>query len=188
MSAPQHPGEMLQAFVARALAKPRQEFVKEFDAVPLLVQMTEPEVATPKGPTARFGTIMMRKEAIQSGDLKMFVHPLRKASANAFGMMITVGRTPNNDVVMPYEAVSKFHAYFSQGPDGAWTLTDAKSMNGTYVLGKRLAPDTKERLDLSRPVDVSFSEAIECRLYSAAAFWDFASAMRFKKTPPPSKP
>jgi hypothetical protein len=186
MNAPR-PGELLPSFVERAVAQTKEAFAKEFAATPLLVQLTEPEVADSKGPTARFGTIIIRKEEMASGDAKMFVHPLRKQSANAFGMMITVGRTSNNDVVLPYEAISKFHAYFSQLPDGSWSLTDAKSMNGTFVWGKRLGPDTKEKLDLSRPVDVSFSQAIECRLYSAAAFWDFASATRFKKSPP-SKP
>jgi hypothetical protein len=178
---------MLQSFVERAVAQTKEAFAKEFAATPLLLQMTEPDVATPRGPTARFGTIIIRKDEIASGEAKMFVHVLRKQSANAFGMMITVGRTSNNDVVLPYEAISKFHAYFSQLPDGSWNLTDAKSMNGTYVSGKKLGPDTKEKLDLSRPVDVSFSQAIECRVYSAAAFWDFASSMRFKKAPP-SKP
>jgi hypothetical protein len=178
---------MLQTFVERAVAQTRDAFAKEFAATPLLLQMTEPEVATPRGPTARFGTMIIRKADIPSADAKMFVHVLRKQSANAFGMMITVGRTSNNDVVLPYEAISKFHAYFTQLPDGSWSLTDAKSMNGTFVSRKRLEPDTKEKLDLSRPVDISFSQAIECRLYTAALFWDFASALRFKKTPP-SKP
>jgi FHA domain len=61
------------------------------------------------------------------------VGTLTKA-ANAFGMMITVGRAKNNDVVVNDGRVSKFHAYFRQLGD-RWTVTDANSTNGTKVDG-----------------------------------------------------
>jgi pSer/pThr/pTyr-binding forkhead associated (FHA) protein len=53
------------------------------------------------------------------------------ASTNPFATMITLGRARNNDIVVPAEGVSNFHAYFSQGADG-WTVSDAKSRNGTF--------------------------------------------------------
>ncbi len=61
------------------------------------------------------------------------VAPLTKA-ANAFGMMITVGRAKNNDIVIDDSRVSKFHAYFRQLGD-RWSVTDANSTNGTKVDG-----------------------------------------------------
>lgn len=75
------------------------------------------------------------------GDLGIVgVIPVRKeAGSNAFTMMITLGRAPNNDLVIPDRRVSKFHLYFQHGPRG-WTLTDANSTNGTAIDGLELEP------------------------------------------------
>jgi hypothetical protein len=171
--------EALLNFVARALARPRADFLKEFAGTPILLQLNEPDAAKPGTvPTQRFGTIMIRKEDIQASEQKMFVHPLRKAQLNAFAMMITVGRAANNDIVLPYDGISKFHAHFTKAPDGAWTLADAKSTNGTFLEGKRLAAEAKERLDLKRPLEIWFAEAIKCRLYSPDGFYDFAESVK----------
>lgn len=67
------------------------------------------------------------------------VLPLRK-DGNAFSMMITLGRAPNNDISIADRRISKFHLYFRQAR-GAWTVTDANSTNGTHVDGIRLAPE-----------------------------------------------
>jgi hypothetical protein len=69
------------------------------------------------------------------------VVPLVKTSKNAFAEMITVGRTPNNDVQIPSHTVSKFHGYFREKPGGGgWNYHDSGSAtNGTWVSGRRLA-------------------------------------------------
>jgi len=69
------------------------------------------------------------------------VVPLVKTSKNAFAEMITVGRTPNNDVQIPSHTVSKFHGYFREKPGGGgWNYHDSGSAtNGTWVNGRRLA-------------------------------------------------
>lgn len=60
---------------------------------------------------------------------------------NAFSLGITLGRTPNNDVMIDDGSVSRFHAYFQQDPQsGVWHVVDAESSNGSYVGGVRLAP------------------------------------------------
>jgi hypothetical protein len=58
---------------------------------------------------------------------------------DTFPNMITVGRTANNDLVVPDVSVSKFHAFFKVTPKG-FELADAGSKNGTWVAGKELAP------------------------------------------------
>src|SRR5262245_20155445 len=45
---------------------------------------------------------------------------------SAFASMITVGRTANNDVVIPDTQISRFHAFFKPAYDGL-TLEDAGS-------------------------------------------------------------
>jgi hypothetical protein len=62
-----------------------------------------------------------------------------------FPSMITVGRTQNNDIVVPDTAISKFHAFFRL--DGKIVeLADAGSRNGTFVGMQRLAPKQPVRL------------------------------------------
>jgi hypothetical protein len=68
---------------------------------------------------------------------------------------VTVGRMPNNDIVVDDPALSRFHAYFSPPAKGArWTLTDAESKHGTFVKGERLEPG--EHRDLVNDVEVRF--------------------------------
>lgn len=65
----------------------------------------------------------------------------KREGANAFGMMITIGRAANNDIVIRAPDVSKFHAYVRR--DGErWQITDAGSRFGTAVDGgPRLGKD-----------------------------------------------
>lgn len=73
------------------------------------------------------------------------VFELRKdpLKTNAFAMGVTVGRTPNNDVVLPDHSISRFHGYFQQDSrTGAWRLVDAESRNGTQVGGAKLLANT----------------------------------------------
>ena len=74
-------------------------------------------------------------ESLLDADLPM-VLPIRKLQSN-FPSMITVGRTANNDLTIPDVNVSKFHAWFRQGPAGV-ELVDAGSRNGTFVDDRRL--------------------------------------------------
>jgi len=169
------PREKLQKYVQKIAGKTREQFVAD-TTVPLLVQLTEPDTQAREN-VPRFGTMSMNKENLIFGEAGLYVFPLRKQATNAFAMMVTVGRAANNDIVLPYEGISKFHAYFSN-LGGAWVLVDAKSTNGTFVEGRKLDPDAKEKLDLNRPaIELSFSSAINCRLYSPAAFFDLASSL-----------
>ncbi len=72
--------------------------------------------------------------------VELLLLPVRKVQDN-FPSMITLGRTANNDVVVPDVQVSKFHAFFRLLPDGVrFELADAGSRNGTTVRGKKLEP------------------------------------------------
>lgn len=67
-------------------------------------------------------------------DVAFSVYPLRKSSESAFPF-ISIGRTPNNDVVVRDATVSRFHAFVSETPDGSFQIQDAGSRNGTAVGG-----------------------------------------------------
>lgn len=63
----------------------------------------------------------------------------KRSSSNAFDLMITLGRAPNNDLVLPHPRISKFHAYVRLQGD-AWQLVDVGSTNGTRLDELELVP------------------------------------------------
>jgi len=104
--------------------------------------------------------------------------PLRKVH-DTFPNMITLGRTANNDLVVPDVSISKFHAFFrdlgaARGP--RFELIDAGSKNGTWVAGVALSPRTDafaiklgDRLRFGR---------IEFTVVDAGSCWDTIDRMR----------
>ena len=50
----------------------------------------------------------------------------------------TLGRSPNNNIVMADPVVSTFHARIDRTPEG-FTIVDLTSTNGTFVNGKRVS-------------------------------------------------
>ena len=102
----------------------------------------------------------------RTANLAVVVFPLRPKDA-AKGNMITLGREPRQDVVIPDMSVSRFHAFAKPGPDGALLLQDAGSTNGTTVNGqsvltggagpaRRLKPGDNVRLG---HVELTFTDA-----------------------------
>jgi pSer/pThr/pTyr-binding forkhead associated (FHA) protein len=83
--------------------------------------------------------------------------------------MIFLGRSPNNDLVVPNTMVSKLHAYFCQVPgDRVYQLVDMDSTNGTFVNGERLLPSVKKNL---RDADeVTFGPEMRLTFFTGPAF------------------
>lgn len=52
--------------------------------------------------------------------------------------VITIGRTPDNDVVIHDPKISRHHAQIVQHERGEYSIVDLKSTNGTYVNGTRI--------------------------------------------------
>lgn len=102
------------------------------------------------------------------------VYPLAKKPGAAFASMITVGRTPNNDVVLADVTVSRFHAYFRRDGDGddAWFVCDAGSKNGTRLSGSAL-PSREDHAVRSRDT-VRFGD-VETTFYAAADLFELLS-------------
>lgn len=67
------------------------------------------------------------------GESQVFKLVKGSSTQNAFAMGVTVGRVQNNDIIISHDSVSRFHAFFQQDKNGAWTLTDAESKFGTFV-------------------------------------------------------
>jgi hypothetical protein len=97
------------------------------------------------------------------------VLPVRKVQTT-FPSMITVGRTDNNDLVVPDEQVSKFHAFF-RIVDDAVQLFDAGSRNGTFIGGVRLQP--RSAGTPLRNGDRFSLAAVEMLLLDSRGFWEW---------------
>lgn len=101
---------------------------------PHLVLWTELNAAEDaERPTAAFLTIATSAQALaaQAGPIAA-LPVVKRPGANAFGMMITLGRAPNNDLVLADRRISKFHCYLRR-LGAQWVVSDASSTNGTQV-------------------------------------------------------
>nr|WP_309237880.1 FHA domain-containing protein [Streptomyces albidus (ex Kaewkla and Franco 2022)] len=54
------------------------------------------------------------------------------------GELTTAGRHPESDIFLDDVTVSRRHVEFRRGPDGAFTVSDVGSLNGTYVNRERI--------------------------------------------------
>jgi eukaryotic-like serine/threonine-protein kinase len=57
---------------------------------------------------------------------------------------LVLGRAPESDVVLEAEGLSRLHARVEATPDGGWLLMDLGSVNGTFLEGRRLPPQTPQ--------------------------------------------
>lgn len=66
-----------------------------------------------------------------TGALSIVVYPLRSSVH-----IVSVGRSRDNDVVIPDHSVSRRHAFLKREANGGFMVVDAGSSNGTSVNGK----------------------------------------------------
>ena len=94
--------------------------------------LTATGLAQPKGPAATEVYLLGDDDpSAHTADLSVLVLPLKQREDSA-GHLLTVGRAPENDVVIPDRSVSRFHAFFKR-ERGSYLLQDAGSTNGTEV-------------------------------------------------------
>lgn len=78
---------------------------------------------------------------LQSADgTSLELYPLVKKPGASFPDRITIGRTPNNDVVIVDHSVSRLHAYARQVDAHGWVIADAGSKNGSWLNEAALDP------------------------------------------------
>jgi hypothetical protein len=53
---------------------------------------------------------------------------------------VTLGRGPENDLVIDDATLSRVHLVLMRAADGTWTVRDAGSSNGSRLAGQRLEP------------------------------------------------
>lgn len=172
--------ETLQTYLTHRRDLTKKAFMQRFNH-PFLVEELVQRGSGEKN--FEFATLQISKEEVKSllgltpgGTAKNQVRRVVKRASNAFEGMINVGRAGNNDVVLDYQAISKFHAYFTKDPSGdIFYVTDADSTNGTFVNGQQLQPHQKHRL--SEGDVLSFARQAELRYYSSGGFYEMLSLL-----------
>ena len=90
----------------------------------------------------------------------------------------SLGRAPNNDVVIPDSSISRTHAVIKTRDDGTFLMLDAGSSNGTLVNGKNVlvrghgAPTELKAGDSVRLGAIDFTFVDSDRLQDYAAKMD----------------
>jgi hypothetical protein len=91
--------------------------------------------------------------------------------------MITIGRSPENDIVLYNRLVSKSHAYLDLGSsDEAVHLVDTGSTNGTFVNNIELSPTANYQL--ADGDEISFGPETKVVYFSPKAFQSLLSGLK----------
>lgn len=145
-----------------------EKAARESIAAPVLVMEEAP---LDEDDSLLFGTSVGVAPAKAEGGEEGRLFVIEKRVVNAFPMGITLGRTPNNDIVIDDNSVSRFHAIFQQDPrTKVWLLRDAESSGGTWVNDARLTGvEPKEMPDMAR---VRFG-AVETFYFEPDRFFDY---------------
>ncbi|MBI2391985.1 MAG: FHA domain-containing protein [Deltaproteobacteria bacterium] len=166
---------MTESIVAAAQRWTRVEFAANYTHFFLV---GEPSLQAPRAPMrtmSAFAPALRSQETIVPGvdeatsttPARLVVLAVRKRQ-DMFPEMITVGRTGNNDLVVPDATVSKFHAFFKQTGERL-DLVDAASRNGTRVNGKAIG--AKQPAAVTAGARIRFG-GVDFVLCSAAEAWD----------------
>lgn len=167
-------GEDLKHIRARLAQGTRETFLKEH-ALPLLVVEIKDE-RVGEG----FGTKLVEggEEALEPMTApptftarSTHVFSVEKSDRNGFVDMIAVGRTSNNDIVIPDRSVSKFHAYFKKELFAErYMLVDGGSSNGTAIGTRRLTP--RSSAPVPSGTRIWFGPLVRALFLDPGAFWD----------------
>lgn len=113
--------------------------------------------------------------AERTASLSQLIYRIQPAERSA-GHLVTIGRTSNNDVVIPDLSVSRFHAFAKAGSAGAVALQDANSANGTTVNGVSVPTQGHGApVELENGDNVRLGR-VELTFLDAAALGDFLRA------------
>lgn len=93
----------------------------------------------------------------------------REGVANNSSQRISVGRAATEDLVLRHMSISKFHAWFEMDEALRWHVTDAGSMNHTFVNDLQLQPRVRT---LVAPGNQLRMGSVDVVFLDAATLWN----------------
>jgi hypothetical protein len=144
----------------------RLEFDALYPAPFLLIRI--PDVAGDEEPRTRTLLPGELDGPLHEDDTVLVVAQVRDSKRNDFEHMVTIGRTENNDIVIPHPCISKFQAYLGVGT-GRVTITDGGSLNGTEVEGRAFSP--MRGVELRSGERVTFSKTVTALFLTPGDMW-----------------
>ena len=124
----------------------------------------------------RFSTMIsnVRSNKMEKDWLRAaWICPIKKEGGGEM-QMVNLGRTSNNDIVIPLPVVSKFHCCFIIYGPGEVYMIDGGSTNGTFLTDIKMTPNEKTPLksgDLIR-----FGSQLEFEFYFPTELWSELSS------------
>jgi hypothetical protein len=167
--------EPVTRYYVEALQLTAEQFAAQHPHPFLLKRPTGPISAQPPAGYSTFsdGPTLLRDDDLAPAldpTSDWYVTAVRKGPQGSPGERLTVGRQRDCDVLLPFEPVSKVHAYILPGDGGPLQLIDALSSNGTYVNDRALPPNRPVKL---QPGDKVRFGPIECEYLSPEGFYMF---------------
>ena len=119
----------------------------------------------------------LREGTVRSAVLESRVIEIAKRKDITEPDKITIGRSPNNDIVVYNKLVSRKHAYlqFSSEDQGCF-LVDAGSSNGTFLNNNKLTPH--EKYQLTDADEISIGPETIVLFFASKAFHTFLSELK----------
>jgi hypothetical protein len=84
-------------------------------------------------------------------------YAVEKTGRNVFANGITIGRTSNNDIVIPLQSISKFHAWIKKEA-GSYILYDAINSQGTFVGTQKVSPNGEQGIFLRNGATIKLGD------------------------------
>jgi hypothetical protein len=132
----------LKQFAREKASLPDEEFLRQH-TVPFLLLDPRKGKVSPRGefkphlPLVLLAGVEEPPEGVGEDEIGLnLVLEVKKTRDRRFPELITVGRGPENDVVIDNPSISKLHAFFRGNPgDRSFTVVDSRSTNGTLLDG-----------------------------------------------------
>jgi hypothetical protein len=119
----------------------------------------------------------LRQGTVRSAVLEARVIEIAKRKDVTEPDKITIGRSPNNDIVVYNKLVSRKHAYLQvSSEDQSCFVVDAGSSNGTFLNGTQITPHKKYKL--TDADEISIGPETKVLFFASKAFHTFLSELK----------
>jgi pSer/pThr/pTyr-binding forkhead associated (FHA) protein len=123
----------------------------------------------------------LKATPVQADVLEARVIEIKKRKSSKEFDWITIGRSPDCDIILYNRLVSRTHAYFLFGDsDEICYVMDLDSANGTFINAKRIPPH--KEYQLTNIDEISFGPETKLVYFSAEVFHSFLEKLLSSET------